>query len=118
MSDLNDSRRRRALGSYQALKWVAILLLLTGVAGFSTAAKSGLPGFYSKSGTRLLRSTKIIENHREEIRSTWDTSQTSSPKFLIGARQRDRVVVKREVPFLRPSFWFTVRQLRSPPLFA
>ena len=93
---------------------MVVLLLLTDIAGFAATAKSGLRESHSRVGIRLLRSTKIIENHLEEDSSSCDLSLELPLRQMIRSAMPCHLLPKHDFAFPLLSASLSVRQLRSP----
>lgn len=113
---IHCQRKQSAVNGY-TLKWVAVLLLLASVVGFSTTAKDGLLYSVSKVTTRLLKSTKISESRCEESGDTLDLGWELRVHTRFSPESRQPLP---EQVFVSPSLsaWLSVRQLRSPPVLS
>src|SRR5579875_3280509 len=112
--DLQQNKATRRRGS---LRCAATLLLLAGLAGFSTVGRGGLRNMYPKVATRLFRSTKVIDSRCEDV----STRRTSAHEFsaFFGRRQRaQQPLLRRPLEFYKFAAWLYVRQLRSPPILS
>lgn len=115
MPDPTNLQRKPLHEIHCALRWMVIFLLLTGVAGFAATAKSGLRESHSRVGIRLLRSTKIVEDHFEADSSRCDLSLKLPMRKMIRAAVPCHLLPKHDFVFRLLSASLSVRQLRSPP---
>ena len=111
------SQRKQSAANRYTLKWVAVLLLLASVVGFSTTAEDGPLYSISKVTTRLLRSSKISENHCEESGDSLDLGW-ETPAHARFSPESCQPLPEQGLVSPSLSAWLSVRQLRSPPVLS